>query len=103
MTIDAIIIMIGAIISIWGVAIYAFVASSRSHEEKLRLIASQGGFEAYSPQALSELGYWIEKNPQSKNITEAISAYNETVRQIKSQKESFYTWDEAEVERLKEI
>lgn len=103
MTIDAIIIMIGAMLAIWGVAIYAFLESSRSHGERLRLLASQGSFEAYSSKALAELKDWIERNPRSEHRAEAVNAYNDTIRQLKSQQESFYTWDKAEIERLKEI
>lgn len=103
MTLDAIIIMVGAIVCIWGVAIYSFIASSRSHEKRLRLISEQGGFESYSPSALSDLRYWIENNRGSQNVKEAIDAHNETVRQLKSQKENFYAWENSEIEKLKEI
>lgn len=103
MSIAAIIVMIVCIVALWGVASAALVYSMRQEERKLRLIKEQDGFEPYSPQALRDLDRWIEQNNASEHAQEMRNVHEEQRKALKKCTSYFYTWDQSDVDRLKEI
>jgi L-asparagine transporter-like permease len=103
MSIAAIIVMIVCIVALWGVAIVALVYSMRQEEHKLQLIKEQGGFEPYSPRALRDLDRWIEQNNTSEHAQEMHNVHEEQRAALQKCTSYFYTWNQSDVERLKEI
>lgn len=102
MSLSAIIVMIASIIALWGVASWALVYSMRQEERKLQLIKKQGGFEPYSPRALHDLERWIERHTTSEHAQEMRNVYEEQRTALQKCTSYFYTWDKADIERLKE-
>jgi hypothetical protein len=96
-------VMIAIVVPLWGVATWALYRSLRDEERKLELLEEQGEIDTYSPQALTELEEWIRSNPNDQSAEEARQRYNECVEILQRVDETFYDWNEREMESLERI
>lgn len=96
-------VMFGSIVVLWGVGSVAMYRTLTDEERKLDLLQSQGQLDTYSPTALAELREWIEANPESEHVDEAIERHNECVETLREIEEPFYDWSEDEIEALETI
>ena len=92
-----------AIIAFWGVASFALIKTMRQEERKLDLIERLGRIDTYSPKGLADLRAWIQANPDDPYTEEAMVTYNECVETLKEIDETFYEWDEDEIDALETI
>ena len=97
------VVMIAIVVPLWGVATWALYRSLRDEERKLALLEEQGEIDTYSPQALAELEDWIRSNPNDPSVEEARQRYNECVEILQRVDETFYDWNEREIESLEKI
>ncbi|MGA9399466.1 hypothetical protein [Haladaptatus sp.] len=97
------IVMFGAIIVLWGTAVWALVRSLRDEDEKLELLDEQGEIDTYSPRSLTELREWIRANPGDKHADEARDRYNECVETLRRIDTTFYDWDRSEIDSLEKL
>lgn len=93
MSMSAIIVMLASIVALWGVAIWALVYTLRQEERKQALIASQGGFECYSPRAFRDLERFLEKSSTSEaHLREFQESRREQLDSLQKYEARLYHW-----------
>lgn len=97
------IVMIVAIVVLWGVGSWALYRTMHDEDRKLELLEKQERLDTYSPTALAELREWIQNNPDDRYRTVAVDRYNECVETLKEVDNTFYDWSESEIEELEEL
>ncbi len=97
------VVMFGAIIVLWGTAVWALFRSLRDEDEKLELLDEQGEIDTYSPRSLTELREWIRANPSDQHTEEARARYNECVETLRQIDATFYDWNQSEIDSLEKL
>ena len=92
MSLSAIVVMLGSIVALWGVATLTLVYSMRQEERKLSLISSQGDFEPFSPRAVADIEEWLANHPSDAGAHEMHELLNQQNRSLKRNAQTFYTW-----------
>jgi hypothetical protein len=95
--------MVGTIVLVWGVAVWALYRSLSDEDRKLELIDEQGEIDTYSPGALAELREWVQSNPEDPLAEEGKERYNDCVEVLRRVDETFYDWSESEIESLEKL
>ncbi|ODC04564.1 hypothetical protein BFW38_14525 [Terasakiispira papahanaumokuakeensis] len=90
MSLSAIIVMLGSMVVLWGVANSALIVSMRRQERKLALIQSQGGFEPFSPRAFQDLQQWCDQHSDHANIAEVEALLQQQEEAMKAYPQRFY-------------
>ncbi|WP_248908656.1 hypothetical protein [Halocatena marina] len=97
------VVMLGAIVLLWGVAGWALYRTLTDEERKLDLIRDHGTIDTYSPRTMAELREWIEAHPDHPENETAKAAYNDCVETLHEIDTPFYEWSDeqrAELEQL---
>lgn len=97
------VMMVGSVIVLWGVGGWAMYRTLTDEGRKLELIQRYGKIDTYSPTALRELREWIQSNPADPYRKEAVERHDECVVILRENNETFYDWDEDEIESLELI
>lgn len=92
MSLSAIIVMLGSIAALWGVAILTLVHSMRQEERKLSLIEAQGGFEPFSPRAVADIEAWLARHPDDDGAHEMRELLEEQRDALQRHAQTFYGW-----------
>jgi hypothetical protein len=103
LSISAWFVMLGAIVTLWGVGSWALLRSLRDEDEKLELLDEQGEIDTYSPRSMAELREWIQSHPGDKHAEEARLRYNECVETLERIDETFYDWSREEIDALEKL
>lgn len=90
MSLSAIIVMLGSMLVLWGVANSALIISMRRQERKLTLIQAQGGFEPFSPKAFRDLQQWCAQHPNHPELAEVEALIQQQEDALKSYPQRFY-------------
>ncbi|MFB6086444.1 MAG: hypothetical protein ABEJ84_06510 [Halodesulfurarchaeum sp.] len=97
------VMMLVSIAILWGVASWGMYRTLRDEDRKLELINRHGTIDTYSPTALRELREWIENNPEDPYREEAIERHDECVKILRENEETFYDWNQKQIESLELI
>jgi len=92
MSLSAIVVMLGSIAALWGVAIITLVHSMRQEERKLSLIEVQGGFEPFSPRAVTDIKNWLASHPDDVRALEMRELLHQQQHALQQNAQTFYGW-----------
>lgn len=92
MSLSAIVVMLGSIAALWGVATLTLVHSMRQEERKLALIESQGGFEPFSPRAAADIEGWLARHPDAPEADDMRELLQQQRDALQRHPRTFYDW-----------
>ena len=92
MSLSAIIVMLGSIAALWGVATVTLVHSMRQEERKRALIEAQGGFEPLSPRAVNDIEDWLARHPGDDGAPEMRELLQQQRDALQQYAQTLYDW-----------
>ncbi|WP_129114968.1 hypothetical protein [Halegenticoccus tardaugens] len=97
--------MLFVVVAFWGVAGWALVRTLRQEDRKVELVETNRNdrIDTYSPEALSDLRRWVERNPDDPYAPDATAKYNACVETLRATDAHFYDWSDEEIARLETL
>lgn len=98
MSISAIIVMVLSAGVTWGVAGWALVVTLRRANDKASLLASQGGFEPFSPRAFRDLQQAVQDTSvPTERLAELRAARHHQLDALSRYEARFYAWSDSDL------
>lgn len=96
-------VMVVTILVLWGGSSIVLYKSLSDEDRKIELLQQQDQIDTYSPRRLAELQSWIQSNPDDPLVNEGKRRYNDCIETLREVDETFYDWNDEEIESLEKL